>query len=165
MRLAIGVLAMGLLLPMTAGQAADTFSDPKALVTAIFANYGPGQSAGDPTIYYSPRLKLLFDQAVENKVFSNDQAMAGEEFTPAAVFNPFLPDASALLFDLSIGEPTTLDDRSVINVSYHNFDHPRLLSIAMVRQDGNWLVDDVASMGNEDHWLLSWALTADPYGY
>jgi hypothetical protein len=165
MRLVAGVLAVAMLLPMAAGQAAETFSDPKALVTAIFESYGPGHVKGDPTVYYSPRLKLLFDQAVENKVFSNDQAMSGQEFTPATVFNPFVPDASALLFDLSIGEPTTLDDRSVVNVSYHNFDHPRLLSIAMVRNNGNWLVDDVASMGTEDHWLLSWALTADPYGY
>ena len=71
----------------------------------------------------------------------------------------------ALLFDVAIGEPAILDDRAVVNVSYHNFDQPRLLSIAMVREDGGWRVDDVASMGNEDHWLLSWALTYDPLGF
>ena len=165
MRLMAGVLAAAMLLPMAAGQAAEAFSDPKALVTAIFDDYGPGRTAGDPTAYYSPRLKAIFDQAVENKVFTDDNAMKGEQFTPAAVFNPFLPDASALLFDLAIGEPTTLDDRSVVNVSYHNFDQPRLLSIAMVRENGNWLVDDVASLGKEDHWLLSWALTYDQLGF
>ena len=64
--------------------------------------------------------------------------------------------------DVAVGEPTIIGDRAVINVSYHNFDHPRLLTIAMVRENGGWKVDNVASLGNELHWLLSWALTSDP---
>ena len=53
----------------------------------------------------------------------------------------------------------------MINVSYHNFDQPRLLSIAMVREGDGWKVDDVTSMGKEEHGLLSWALTYDPLGF
>jgi hypothetical protein len=153
------------MLAMPSAMAAETYSDPKALVTAIYDNYRPGQLADDPTLYYSTRLKTIFDQSVENEVFASDAAMTGAEFTPDPVFNPFLSDVSALLFDVVIGEPVIIDDRAVINVSYHNFDQPRLLSIAMVREDGNWKVDDVASMGSEDHWLLSWALTYDPLGF
>lgn len=148
----------------SAAFAAETYDDPKALVNAIYEGYRPGQLASDPAAFYSKRLADLFAQSIENGVFEDPAAMAGEEVGASAPFNPFLPDSSALLFDLVVGEPARIDDRAVVNVSYHNFDQPRLLSIAMVQEDGGWKVDDVASMGNEDHWLLSWVLAYDPQG-
>lgn len=163
MRLILALAAMLALTPMN--WAAETYDNPKALVEAIYADHQPGKPVGDPTLFYSKRLKATYDQAMENNVFANDAAMKGAEFTVDTIFNPFLPDANALLFDVSIGEASRIDDRAVVNVSYHNFDHPRLLSIAMVQEDGSWKVDDVASMGSEDHWLLSWALTYDPLGF
>ncbi|UJW86734.1 YbjP/YqhG family protein [Devosia sp. SL43] len=163
MRLILALVAAAVV--VAPAMAAETFSDPKALVTAIYDDYQPGKLAGDPTLYYSTKLKGIFDQSIENQVFASDAAMTGAEFKPASVFNPFLPDVSALLFDVAIGEATVIDDRAVINVSYHNFDQPRLVTIAMVREDGNWKVDDVASLGREDHWLLSWALMYDPTGF
>lgn len=163
MRMIVG-MAMALMLA-PAANAAEIFSNPKELVAAIYDDYNLGRTVADPSVYYSTRLRAVFDQAIENDVFASDAAMSGAEFKLNAVFNPFLPDINALLFDVAIGEPAILDDRAVVNVSYHNFDQPRLLSIAMVREDGGWRVDDVASMGNEDHWLLSWALTYDPLGF
>jgi hypothetical protein len=163
MRLMMAMAAALMLTP--AVNAAEVFSNPKELVAAIYDDYNLGRTVADPSVYYSTRLKAVFDQAIENDVFASDAAMSGSEFTINAVFNPFLPDVNALLFDVAIGEATIIDDRAVINVSYHNFDQPRLLSIAMVREDDGWRVDDVASMGNEDHWLLSWALTYDPLGF
>ena len=145
--------------------AQETFDDPKALVSAIYEQYRPGMPKGDPTVYYSARLKGIYDQALEDEVFTSDAAMTGAEFTPDPVFNPFLPDDSALLFHVSIGEPAVIDDRAVVSVSYHNFDQPRLVTIALVRDGDGWKVDDVASMGSDEHWLLSWALTYDPLGY
>ena len=160
----IAVVAAVLML-MPAVDAAEIFSSPKELVAAIYDDYNLGRTVADPSVYYSTRLKAVLDQAIENDVFASDAAMSGSEFTLNAVFNPFLPDVNALLFDVAIGEASVIDDRAVVNVSYHNFDQPRLLSIAMIREDGGWRVDDVASMGNEDHWLLSWALTYDPLGF
>ncbi len=145
--------------------AAERFDDPKALVSAIYAEYQPGAHASAPNSFYSQRLQAIYEQAVENNVFADDAAMKGEAFTATRAFNPFMPDASALLFDLSIGEPTISGDRAIINVSYHNFDQLRLLSIATVRETQGWKVDDVAAMGSDDHWLLSWALTYDPLGF
>ncbi|WDQ99074.1 hypothetical protein PSC71_18140 [Devosia sp. J2-20] len=153
---------LAMVLPATA---ADRFDDPKALVAAIYAEYQPGTLASEPTAYYSRRLQSVFDQALENRMFANDAAISGAEFKPAEMFNPFLPDVSALLFDLTIGEPLMIGDRAVVSVSYHNFDHPRLLSIATVREDGGWKVDDVAALGSDENWLLSWALTYDPLGF
>ena len=163
MRMIVVVAAALMLAP--AANAAEGFSSPKELVAAIYDDYNLGRTVADPSVYYSTRLRAVFDQAIENDVFASDAAMSGSEFTLNAVFNPFLPDVNALLFDVAIGEPTVIDDRAVVNVSYHNFDQPRLLSISMVRENEGWRVDDVASMGKEDHWLLSWALTYDPLGF
>jgi hypothetical protein len=163
MRMIVAIAAAVLLMP--SANAAEVFSNPRELVAAIYDDYNLGRTVADPSVYYSTRLKAVFDQAIENEVFASDAAMNGSEFTLNAVFNPFLPDVNALLFDVAIGEAAIIDDRAVVNVSYHNFDQPRLLSIAMIREDGGWRVDDVASMGKEDHWLLSWALTYDPLGF
>lgn len=149
----------------SAADAAEIFSNPRELVAAIYDDYNLGRTVADPSVYYSTRLKAVFDQAIENGVFASDAAMSGSEFTLNAVFNPFLPDVNALLFDVTVGEPAIIDDRAVVNVTYHNFDQPRLLSIAMIRESEGWRVDDVASMGKEEHWLLSWALTYDPLGF
>ena len=159
------ILAAGLLAAMLTPGFAEEFSDPKALATAIYDDYHLGRTVADPSVYYSTRLKAIFDQAIENDVFASDAAMSGSEFTIDAVFNPFLPDLNALLFDVTIGEPAVLDDRALVTISYHNFDQPRLLTIAMIKEGDGWKVDDVSSMGNEDHWLLSWALTYDPLGF
>ena len=157
------ILALALLLaPLAPAFAADSYSDPKALVEAIYDGYRPGTSHGDPTQHYSARLKGIAQLAEENAHFTRT---AGSELAPVAdpAFNPFLPDANALLFDLSVGEPARLDGRAVVTVTYHNFDQPRLLAISLVEEDGSWKVDDVASMGSDVPWLLSWALAADPY--
>lgn len=158
----VGTAALMLAVP---AQAADRYDDPKALVSAIYASYQPGALSPSPTVFYSRHLRAIFDQSVENKVFADHAATAGKEFTAAELFNPFMPDASALLFDVVIGEPVMLGDRAIVNVSYHNFDHPRLLAIATVREAEGWKVDDVAAMGSDEHWLLSWALTYDPLGF
>lgn len=154
-----------MIVSVAASTAAETYNDPKALVSAIYAGYQPGQPAGDPAQFYSKRLAGLFDQHLDEKIVESEAAMKGEAVPATPPFNPFLPDTSALLFDLAIGEPTILADRALINVSYHNFDHARLLSIALVKEDGGWKVDDVSAVGAEDHWLLSWALTYDPQSY
>lgn len=157
------VAALALLVPVA--NAAEVYADPRALVAAIYDDYHLGRTVADPSIYYSTRLRTIFEQAIENDVFASDAAMSGAEFTLDAVFNPFLPDLNALLFDVTIGEPAVLEDRAIVTVSYHNFDQPRLLAISMVKEGESWAVDDVSSMGKEDHWLLSWALTYDPLGF
>lgn len=161
----IGAIVAAALVLAPGAHAAEVFSTPRELVAAIYDDYNLGRTVADPSVYYSARLKGILDLAIENDVFASDAAMSGSEFTLDAVFNPFLPDVNALLFDVSISEPSIIDDRAVVNVSYHNFDQPRLLSIAMIHEEGGWRVDDVASMGNEEHWLLSWALTYDPLGF
>jgi hypothetical protein len=33
----------------------------------------------------------------------------------------------------------------------------------MVREGGDWKIDDIAGLGTQENWLYSWLLTADPY--
>ena len=65
--------------------------------------------------------------------------------------------------DLSIGEPVVMGDTATVTVSFHNFDQPTLLSLSLVKEAGGWKVDDVASLGGGQHWLLSWVLQYDPF--
>ena len=159
------ILWVGLALVAGLGTAsAEDYTDPGALVSAIYATFQPGTPKGDPAVYYSARLKLISEEAAAGAIFASDAAMSGSQFTPDPVFNPFLPDDNALLFDLAIGTPQLLDDRAIVSVSFHNFDQPHLLALSLIREGGVWKVDDVASLGSETPWLLSWALTLDPYG-
>lgn len=161
MRSLVAVLI--LLVVSGAGEAAETFETPKALVEAIYDSYKPGAKPEIPESYYSSRLlALMADQreAAQAALFapvSDEAALAGEPI------DPFVSDRNVLIANLAIGEPVVLGDRATISVSYHNFDQPRLLTIALIREGGHWVVDDVASMGADEHWLLSWALTYDVF--
>ncbi|MEO5805001.1 hypothetical protein [Devosia sp.] len=168
MRKLLPALLVLLVLPalVSTGHAAETYPDPKALVTAIYAAYQPGQFPPDPAQFYSVRLAGLVAQHQESAIAESASTTAVDNVPPAAPLNPFLPDKSALISGLVIGEPTQIGDTALINVSYHNFDQPRLLSIALVQDgDAGWKVDDVASVGHDEHWLLSWVLTYDPQGF
>lgn len=161
MRRLIAVLIL-LVMP-AAAEAGETFDNPKALVEAIYDSYKPGAKPEIPESYYSSRLLALMAdqrQAAQAALFapvSDEAALAGE------AVDPFVSDRNALIANLAIGEPVILGDRAMVSVSYHNFDQPRLLTIALMREGGHWVVDDVASMGADEHWLLSWALTYDVF--
>ncbi|WP_156464144.1 hypothetical protein [Devosia sp. Leaf420] len=153
-----------ILAPMAqSAMAEETYADPKALVQAIYDGYKPGAAKGDPTVHYSERLKGIAQLAADTGTGATPALSSELEPVADPNFNPFLPDDNALLFDLVISEPMRLDDRAVVTVTYHNFDQPRLLSVSLVEESGIWKVDDVASLGSEVPWLLSWALAADPY--
>ncbi len=63
-----------------------------------------------------------------------------------------------------IGTPVVHGDRALSTVTFHNFDHTSLLAITMKREQDGWKVDDIASMGSDENWLLSWLLQYDPFG-
>lgn len=147
------------LLPAAAG----AFETPKALLTAIYEPYQVGKKHESFDPFYSNRLKGLFiDHA--NRVTDDVMALAPDtDAMPDRAFNPFLDSDNALLLDVVIGEPVVLGDNALATVSFHNFDHPSLLSIAMVKERDGWRVDDVTSTGAGENWMLSWLLIYDPW--
>ena len=164
MRAVIAIFILALL-----SAPALAFDDPKALVTAIYAPYQtPGAAAEqDPAQYYSERLKGLVSghaaKATEDLLSSEAPAAGTGDFAPALGFNPFIAAQHSLLMDLNIGEPVVVADKAMVAVSFHNFDQTTLLALSLVKGPDGWKVDDVASLGQGEHWLLSWLLQYDPF--
>jgi hypothetical protein len=158
-------LIISLLLALGLSGSASAFDDPKALLEAIYAPYTAGQTPGDREQYYSARLKGLYAANLERQ---SVDARSGTEVDPNAPdlvgFDPFIEGDHALLLDLNIGTPVVQGDRALATVTFHNFDHTSLLAITMKREQDGWKVDDIASMGSEQNWLLSWLLQYDPFG-
>ena len=151
MRALVAVLLAAWALPAVA------YDDPKALVEAIYAPYtvlGVAQDQ-DPAQYYSERLKGL--------VAANAVGATAENAAPVLEFNPFIGAKQALLRDLSIGTPVGNAEQAIVTVSFGNFDDISLLSLSLLKEADGWKVDDIASLGEGENWLLSWLLQYDPF--
>lgn len=161
-------ILLGIMLALIAAPA-FAFDDPKSLVTAIYAPYQtPGQAtAQDPAQYYSERLKGLVSshaaKAASDLLESSNTGTDTGEVAPVLGFNPFIAGQQSLLMDLQVSEPTVLNDKATITVSFHNFDQATLLALSLVKAADGWKVDDVASLGQGEHWLYSWLLQYDPF--
>ena len=144
--------------------AASAYDDPKALLDAAYAPYLVGSRHEALEQVYSERLKGLYAANLERQ--STDPA--GRPVDPNApdmlTFDPLIEGQNSLLLDLMISPPVLLGERALATVSFHNFDHTSLLSIAMVREADGWKIDDIASMAGSENWLLSWLLQYDPFG-
>lgn len=135
---------------------AFAYDDPKALIDAIYAPYttlGVAQEQ-DLAQFYSERLRGLV---------AANAAAAGENAPPVLDFNPFIGAKQALLRDLAVGTPVGNLEQAIVTVSFGNFGDISLLSLALVREADGWKVDDIASLGDGENWLLSWLLQYDPF--
>lgn len=147
---------------------AVAFDNPKDLVAAIYAPYQtPGAAEQDPAQYYSERLKGLVSghaaSATDKLLSSAPTDQDTGPVAPALSFNPFINAQHALLMDLAVAEPVVVADKAMVSVSFHNFDQATLLSLSLIKDADGWKVDDVASLGAGEHWLLSWLLQYDPF--
>lgn len=155
----IALVVLGIVVP----GAAQAFDTPEALLEAIYQPYQAGQTQQDLDPFYSDRLKGLFIDHANRATANLVDVSASTEAMPDRRFNPFLDADYPLLLDVQIGEPVMLGDHALATVSFHNFDHPSLLSIAMVKETDGWKVDDVTSTGKGENWMLSWLLMYDPW--
>lgn len=146
---------LALIMMLAASLPAWAYDTPRALVDAIYAPYTTLGAATeqDPAQYYSERLKGL--------VAAN--AAGGEDAPSVLAFNPFIGAQQALLRDLAVGEPVVTGTKAIVTVSFHNFDHSSLLALSLVQEADGWKVDDIASLGEGENWLLSWLLQYDPF--
>jgi len=150
MWLGIVAIVLGLCCPALA------YDDPKSLVDAIYAPYTTLGAATDqdPAQYYSERLRGLV---------AANAAPQGEDAPPVLEFNPFIGAKQALLRDLAISAPVGNAEKAIVTVSFGNFDEVSLLALALVKEGDGWKVDDIASLGEGENWLLSWLLQYDPF--
>jgi hypothetical protein len=158
-------LIIALLLAIGLTGATRAYDDPKALLDAVYAPYTAGQTPGDREQYFSARLKGLYAANLERRAVDGETGKDIDPNAPNLVgFDPFIEGDHALLLDLMIGAPVIQGDRALSTVTFHNFDHTSLLAITMKREQDGWKVDDIASMGSDENWLLSWLLQYDPFG-
>lgn len=139
------------------------YDDPKALLDAVYAPYLAGKAPERPEVYYSERLKGLLAANLEQQAVTPAGDKSNPDAPNALAFDPFIEGQHSLLLDLVVGAPVLQGERAVSVVSFHNFDHASLLSIAMVREPEGWKVDDIAALGSGEKWLLSWLLQYDPF--
>jgi len=143
---------------------ATAYDNPKALIEAIYSPYAAGQKHDTLTSFYSTRLRDMYAARAERAAIDDTPAAdAATHGTDVLVFDPFIEGEHSLLLDLVIGEPIISGERASAVVSFHNFDHRSMISIAMVREGDGWKVDDVASLNGTQNWLLSWLLEFDPF--
>lgn len=143
--------------------AASAYDNPKSLVEAIYQPYASGAKHDGLEKFYSVRLKDLYAANLERQSVDQQGAVVDPDAPDMLAFDPFIEGQNSLLLDLVISEPVMNGDRAVSTVSFHNFDHMSLISVAMVREADGWKVDDVASLAGSQNWLLSWLLQYDPF--
>lgn len=157
-------IAALVLVPGLSG-AALAYDTPRALVEAIYEPYRSGLKHDSLEPFYSERLAGILAHNRELQESTDPSGVPVDPSVPDLVnFNPFIAGQNALLLDLVIAEPMVQGDRAVATVSFHNFDHSALLTLALVREADGWKVDDVASLGAEENWLLTWLAQFDPFG-
>lgn len=130
MRLLIAVAALVLL-----GQPAlaQSSTDARAAVEAVYAVYGPAQIyPDDPRPFRSERLNSLYDK---------DAAEANGEIGRID-FDPFVNGQDFQLDKLEVGEAYYAGGRAVVRVTFENMGTPNELGFLLVNEDG-WKVDDV----------------------
>lgn len=153
----------GLFALLAATVPAWSFDDPKALLDAVYASYGEGKTPMPVESYYSSRLKAIEAKHLERQAVTPQ----GETLDPAAPqtgdFDPMIDGTTPVLLDLAINPPVIVGDRALAVVSFRTFGQESLLSVALVKEADGWKVDDVAGLGADEHWLLSWLLQYDPF--
>ncbi len=147
------------LLPMLFGGApADS---PRALLDSIYQPLQAGQQINLEE-HYSAHLQDL----VVYNLQSNIEDRRGIKIDPQAPgiveFNPFLNGSDAPVANLAVSEPVVQGDTAVALVSFDSSGVSTILTISMVN-DGDWKIDDIASLGGGENWLYSWLLQFDPY--
>ncbi len=153
----------GLSIAVLGAVPAVAYDDPKTLVEAIYEPYVRGATQADLEQFYSRHLKELFAAHASKIAVSTGDSLASVMVDKPAGFNPFIDAQHSLLLDLKVSEPVVIDADAVVTVSFHNFDHPSLLSLALVKEADGWKVDDISSLGKGENWMLSWLLLYDPW--
>lgn len=147
------------LVPMIFGGApADT---PRALLDSIYQPLQAGEQINLEE-HYSQHLQDLVANNIEVNAVDGSGAPIDPTAPDIVTFNPFLNGTGAHLDNLAVSEPVVQDNTAVALVSFARAGEPTILTVSMVN-DGEWKIDDDASVGSGEKWLYSWLLQYDPY--
>lgn len=113
---------------------AQDYSDPEALLQALYAGYGPA--------YDYPPDQAPLRSARLNGLYEADSKEAGGE-VGRIDFDPFVNGQDYQITELQIGEPYLVGGKAVVRVNFENMGTPEELGYLLVKESGGWKIDDV----------------------
>ncbi|MGB9045072.1 MAG: DUF3828 domain-containing protein [Pseudolabrys sp.] len=147
-------IVLGLLLALALGGgtavAAPADSDPVSLIKAIYKTYET-DNPGLPHIY-SKRLQALIDK---------DEKETPEGRVGRIDWDVFVDGQDWKLTELKIALVSKSADKAQVRATFKNFDQRSNMLFDLVREDGNWRVDDVTKT-IPPRWTMSKILLDDP---
>jgi hypothetical protein len=133
-----------------AARAAAADSDPVSLIKAIYKTY-EANNPGLPHIY-SKRLQALIDK---------DEKEMPEGMVGRIDWDVFVDGQDWKLTELKIALVSKSADKAQVRATFKNFDQRSNMLFDLVREDGNWRVDDVTKT-IPPRWTMSKILLDDP---
>ncbi|OJF93516.1 hypothetical protein AX760_05685 [Pararhizobium antarcticum] len=127
--------------------AAETYGTPEALLEALYS-YDTRQTDETAPSLYSP----FFSEGL-NAVWQADIDKTPEGDMGAIGFDPVISGQDGEATNVEVGQPIILDDTAEVEVTFTNFE-PVTLYYTLVRENGGWKVDDIASQQGEYPWSL-----------
>lgn len=125
--------ALALVLLAAPAVAAD-YSDPKALVEALYAGYQPPNE-------FPPDMSALQSKRL-NGLFAADAKEAGDE-VGRIDFDPFINGQDYEVTKVEIGEPLIAAGKALVKVNVVNFGKPDEFGLLLIKEGDAWKVDDV----------------------
>ncbi|SFV30467.1 Protein of unknown function [Devosia crocina] len=144
MRLLLAILASVAAFGLPA--VAQPFQTPQELIAAFYAPYLADEIPENEAAFRSDALNALYEEDAE----STEEGDIG-----AIEFDPYVDGQDFMIADFSIGDPIIEGDQAQVVVSFTNFGEPRDIIYDLVRENGSWLIDDVANEDAEHPYRLS----------
>jgi Protein of unknown function (DUF3828) len=120
---------------------------PDALLQAFYGRYMAADGdMGDDGAFFSSGL---------NALYAADAAATPEGEMGALDFDPFIDGQDWDITDLQVGAAGIAGDYASADVTFKNFGDERTLSYDLVKEDGGWKIDDVASTTEGNEYRLS----------
>ena len=145
------LLVFLLILPDAAAQSPHD-ADPVKLITAIYQTYTIDNT---PVVrdVYSRRLQALLDTDAKN-------TPPGDAGT--IDWDVFVDGNNWELSHLRIALVARSDSAATVQASFDNFGKPRRQLFALIREQGEWRIDDISSMRKGARWTMSKILAHAP---
>lgn len=149
------ILAAVALLAALAPAFAVDFSNPKAVVEALYEPYfQPAESFDYQLLDAAP-----LQSAGLNALFEKDREEAGDGIGRID-FDPYVNGQDFQLSDLVVAEPVYVAGRAIVAVSFANFEQLRDMGYVLVQEGEAWKIDDMWAADAEHAYNLKDILTA-----
>lgn len=127
-------LAFTAVLALSGPAFAQSYDAPEDLLADFYAPYLDNNLPENQDAFFSSGLIALYQADAEN---------TPEGEIGALDFDPFVDGQDWSLSDFAIGSADIQGDSATAEVTFDNFNEPRVLTYSLVREDGGWLIEDV----------------------